>query len=195
MSEITTPVQSTVEPKAKATKLEANGHFNLDPRLKAGQTLKRVYKDKTYEVKVTKAGFIFNGQTRSSLSQIAREIIGGTQVNGFLFFKVGGTAPTSRTRKGGLRTGQVRLLQVLAKLKGPISRSDLASRAKYANPGIIGPLLGVADPDLRKKEAYPSLLTLKLVDQEQIGDKDAAGSDLGYTITAKGRAALKAAKE
>ncbi len=202
MSEIETVVATTESPKAtrKPTKakpqVSTNGHATtgLDPRLKMGQVIRREYKGKTHEVKVTKDGFLCKGKVHTSLSKLAKEITGATAINGFAFFKVDGKAPTTRIRKDGLRTGQLRLLKVLVKMNAPISRNVLSEKAGYANPGIIGPVLGVADPILRKKETYPSLLTLDFVKQSQLGGPGEEINELVYRITGKGKQALAKAE-
>lgn len=58
-----------------------------DPRLPAvGETIVRTYKGKEYRVTRLEDRFTFEGRDYPSLSKIAREIIGGAQVNGFAFF-------------------------------------------------------------------------------------------------------------
>lgn len=58
-----------------------------DPRLPAvGTEIVRTYKDREYRVTRLEDRFTFEGRDYPSLSKIAREIIGGAQVNGFAFF-------------------------------------------------------------------------------------------------------------
>lgn len=58
-----------------------------DPRLPAvGTEIVRIYKDREYRVVRQADCFIYGGREYPSLSKIAREIIGGAQVNGFAFF-------------------------------------------------------------------------------------------------------------
>lgn len=58
-----------------------------DPRLPAvGTEIVRTYKDREYRVVRQADCFIYGGREYPSLSKIAREIIGGAQVNGFAFF-------------------------------------------------------------------------------------------------------------
>lgn len=58
-----------------------------DPRLPAvSETIVRTYKGKEYRVTRLEDRFTFEGRDYPSLSKIAREIIGGAQVNGFAFF-------------------------------------------------------------------------------------------------------------
>ena len=59
-----------------------------DRRLPApGAVLRRVYKDRTIEVKVLAGGFEFQGRPYTSLSAVAREVT-GAHWNGFLFFNL-----------------------------------------------------------------------------------------------------------
>lgn len=58
-----------------------------DPRLPAvGTEIVRTYKDREYRVTRLEDRFVYEGRDYPSLSKIAREIIGGAQVNGFAFF-------------------------------------------------------------------------------------------------------------
>lgn len=58
-----------------------------DPRLPAvGTEIVRTYKDREYRVTRLGDRFVYEGRDYPSLSKIAREIIGGAQVNGFAFF-------------------------------------------------------------------------------------------------------------
>ncbi len=50
-----------------------------------GSILRRIYKDKVYEVQVLDDGFGYKGKHYRTLSKVAREIT-GIQWNGFLFF-------------------------------------------------------------------------------------------------------------
>lgn len=59
-----------------------------DPRLPSpGSVLQRKYKGRTYEVKVLRAGFIYDGREFQSLSAVAKEIT-GTVWNGLRFFRL-----------------------------------------------------------------------------------------------------------
>lgn len=61
---------------------------NRDPRLPSpGTVLKRKYKGRTYEVKVLRAGFIYDDREFQSLSAVAKEIT-GTVWNGLRFFRL-----------------------------------------------------------------------------------------------------------
>ena len=51
----------------------------------AGTVLRRVYQERTVEVKVLAEGFEYEGQRYESLSAVAR-VITGTRWNGLLFF-------------------------------------------------------------------------------------------------------------
>jgi hypothetical protein len=65
-----------------------------DPALPAvGTVLRREYGDEVHEVTVTQGGFVYQGQTYTSLSTIAKAIT-GTTWNGRLFFGL-----TTRKRK------------------------------------------------------------------------------------------------
>jgi hypothetical protein len=57
------------------------GHYTL----KLGTQLQRHWHGKTHCVTVTPAGFVYNGETYSSLSLIANKIT-GTRWNGWVFF-------------------------------------------------------------------------------------------------------------
>ena len=91
----TTPAQkkgattTKAAPKdATATKQPAaSAPRERDSRLpKAGTTLTRTWHKKDYEVKVGADEFTYAGKPFPSLSAVAREIIGGAQVNGFRWF-------------------------------------------------------------------------------------------------------------
>jgi hypothetical protein len=59
---------------------------NRDPRLPAsGTVLRRSYQGKTILVTILETGFLYSGQTYSSLSAVAHQVT-GTRWNGFLFF-------------------------------------------------------------------------------------------------------------
>lgn len=70
-----------------------------DPRLPAvGTEIVRTYKDRAYRVTRLEDRFTFEGRDYPSLSKIAREIIGGAQVNGFAFF---GLVPKAEAKSSG----------------------------------------------------------------------------------------------
>jgi hypothetical protein len=62
-----------------------NGKIVLPRRIKAGAVIVRDWKSKRHSVTVADDGFVFNGQTYESLSEIAR-LITGTRWNGPRFF-------------------------------------------------------------------------------------------------------------
>ncbi|MBU2503071.1 DUF2924 domain-containing protein [bacterium] len=79
-----TPKTSSKRPRAKA----AGKPAGRDPHLPAvGSVLTREFKGKTIEVKVTEAGFEFDGQTFRSISGVARHIT-GYGISGPVFFKL-----------------------------------------------------------------------------------------------------------
>lgn len=58
-----------------------------DPRLPAvGSVISKTYKGRELQVTRLEDRFEFEGRSYPSLSRIAREVIGGAQVNGFAFF-------------------------------------------------------------------------------------------------------------
>ncbi len=69
----------------KATMAKPNGRIELPRRIKPGSELVRTWKGKTYRVMVMADGFAFDGETFTSLSEIASEIT-GTNWNGPRFF-------------------------------------------------------------------------------------------------------------
>lgn len=75
--------------------------FLDDPRLPAvGTTIHREYKGKTYDVTRAAESFKYEGREYRSLSAIAKEILGGASVNGFLWFGLTPRAnATSETKK------------------------------------------------------------------------------------------------
>jgi hypothetical protein len=77
--------------------------IELPRRIKPGAVLIREWKDKVVRVTVVEDGFLFEGRTFSSLSEIAL-LITGTKWNGPRFFGLRspgkGEAPTQRTDSG-----------------------------------------------------------------------------------------------
>lgn len=62
-----------------------------DPRLPAvGSVISKTYKGRDLKVTRLEDRFEFEGRSYPSLSRIAREVIGGAQVNGFAFFGLTG---------------------------------------------------------------------------------------------------------
>ncbi len=62
--------------------------MNDDRLPPAGSIISRDYKGSTFQVKVLKDGFEFEGEVYGTLSAVAKAIT-GTHTNGFLFFKLG----------------------------------------------------------------------------------------------------------
>jgi hypothetical protein len=90
-------------------------------------------------------------------------------------------------RADGLRDSQVRVLQVLSKAKEPLSRTEIKDKAELSSSILQ---IGSPDLDLRKtndKDHYPSLLSLKMISEEEVEGKRGQC----YSITAKGKAAVK----
>lgn len=102
-----------------------------------------------------------------------------------------------RPRKEGLRKPQVRILDALAKAKGPLSRGKIIERiTQNGKATAIGDALGCKDVALREARdaqvGYKSLLSQKLVRQL---DLDVDGhKETVYEMTAAGRKALEKAK-
>ena len=108
-------------------------------------------------------------------------------------------------RYGGLRLPQVRVLQVLAAAKGPLTRSKVSSRCGNKTDVVVGRAVGYSDPTKRSAfeqtkdgggepgKPCPSLLTLGYVTEVEV-DLDGV-SETGLLITDKGRRALKALGE
>ncbi len=69
----------------KATTAKPNGRLELPRRIKPGSELVRTWKRKTYRVTVVTNGFVYDGTTYVSLSEIASAIT-GTRWNGPRFF-------------------------------------------------------------------------------------------------------------
>lgn len=94
----TTPAPATKPAKAKKAKAKAKAKpakkadkpKARDKRLPApGSVIKRVYKDKEYKVKVKTDSFELNGETYTSLTAVAKAIIGSdNEINGYAFFKL-----------------------------------------------------------------------------------------------------------
>jgi hypothetical protein len=69
----------------RAAMAKPNGRLELPRRIKPGSELVRTWKGQTHRVTVMAAGFVRNGKTFASLSEIASEIT-GTKWNGPRFF-------------------------------------------------------------------------------------------------------------
>ena len=76
--------------------------------LKAGALLVREWKGRLERVMILEEGFVWNGQTFGSLSQIAKAMT-GTNWNGHRFFglRPGKTAPTGQDRERRKNRGPV----------------------------------------------------------------------------------------
>lgn len=85
-----------------------------------------------------------------------------------------------------LRKPQIRILQTLAKTKEPLSRADIAKKAKV-DAAWLTEYVGSSDRKVRLKndKRFKSLITRGFVKAE---DSDGATT---YTITAAGRKAAK----
>lgn len=78
----------------RAARSKPNGKLELPRRIKAGSELVRTWRGTTYRVKVVADGFAFEGETYTSLSEIATKIA-GTRWNGPRFFGLrSSTAPS-----------------------------------------------------------------------------------------------------
>lgn len=78
----------------------SSGRRVTDPRLPAaGSTILKTYKGRELSVLVGPSSFTFEGREYPSLSKIAREVIGGQQVNGFAFFGLVKKAPAVGSAK------------------------------------------------------------------------------------------------
>jgi hypothetical protein len=69
----------------KAAMAKPNGRLELPRRIKPGSELVRTWKRRTYRVVVMADGFVHDGKTFTSLSEIASDIT-GTRWNGPRFF-------------------------------------------------------------------------------------------------------------
>ncbi len=78
-------VRRLLDQLVKAAMARPNGRLELPRRIKPGSELVRTWKGKTYRVMVMADGFAFDGETFTSLSEIASEIT-GTKWNGPRFF-------------------------------------------------------------------------------------------------------------
>lgn len=78
-------VQRQLNQIVKVLASKPGGVDHLPKRIKSGAVLVRTWKDKSHRVMVLDDGFVFEGRTYTSLSEIAREIT-GTRWNGPKFF-------------------------------------------------------------------------------------------------------------
>ncbi|WP_368039335.1 DUF2924 domain-containing protein [Tardiphaga sp. vice304] len=79
------PVQRQLDQLIKSYAAKPTGKLVLPPRIKAGSTLVRQWKGKSYRVTVLADGFAFDGQIYGNLSEVA-QLITGTRWNGPRFF-------------------------------------------------------------------------------------------------------------
>src|SRR5713101_1270524 len=84
-------VRRLLDQLVKAAMARPNGRLELPRRIKPGSELARTWKGKTYRVMVMADGFAFDGETFTSLSEIASEIT-GTKWNGPRFFGLRSTS-------------------------------------------------------------------------------------------------------
>jgi hypothetical protein len=101
--------------------------------------------------------------------------------------------PKARAKKDGLRKPQIRVLQFLAKSqsKTGIDVNTIAEKAPVDKAWVSDAVFGRHDPVKRKEveaAGYPSLLTLKLVEELRIEAGEI--NEWRYKITEKGRKAL-----
>ena len=104
-----------------------------------------------------------------------------------------------RESRDSLPTPQIRVMQVLARAKGPLTRAKISDRIGYQTGVVAGRAIGYSDPD--KRAAFeqtkdgggspgnpcPSLLTLGYV-REHALDIDGL-VETGVELTPKGRQA------
>jgi hypothetical protein len=103
------------------------------------------------------------------------------------------TYSVARRRGRALTLPQARVLQALARMRGPINRAAIIDAV--SSPGrqtAIGDSMGYADPERRVRRdgevGHPSLMTQGLVSEIEL-DLDGA-TETGYEITEAGRQAL-----
>ncbi len=96
------------------------------------------------------------------------------------------------SRKNGLRRGQVRILEVLSKVKGGMTRSAIAEKTRITGrlgiTGQLSDLLGHVDPDRRGSE---TLLCLRHVEEVRVAVEEGMRAERLYRITDAGREALE----
>lgn len=79
------PMQRQLNYLIKASATKPRGRLSLPKRIKPGSEMVRTWKGKSYKVTVHHDGFVYNGATYPSLSEIATHIT-GTKWNGPRFF-------------------------------------------------------------------------------------------------------------
>ena len=77
--------QRLLDQLVKSALAKPNGRLELPRRIKAGSELVRTWNRRTYRVMVLESGFVHDGKTFASLSEIASAIT-GTRWNGPRFF-------------------------------------------------------------------------------------------------------------
>ena len=82
---LSAPTRRLLDQLVKSALAKPNGRLELPRRIKPGSELVRTWKGRTYRVTVMADGFIHDGQTFTSLSEIASDIT-GTKWNGPRFF-------------------------------------------------------------------------------------------------------------
>jgi hypothetical protein len=94
------PARRLLDQLVRAAKEKPNGRLELPRRIKPGSELVRTWNRRTYRVMVLASGFVYDGKTFASLSEIAT-LITGTKWNGPRFF---GLRP-SKSEDGAKRRG------------------------------------------------------------------------------------------
>lgn len=79
------PTQRQLDYLVRASATKPRGRLSLPKRIKPGSEMVRTWKGKSYKVTVHHDGFVYNGVTYPSLSEIATHIT-GTKWNGPRFF-------------------------------------------------------------------------------------------------------------
>lgn len=85
---------------------------------------------------------------------------------------------------------QVKVLQILSKCKGRMTRAKLYEKLGFKTNAGLNDVLGRNDPEKRKErdQKYPSLLTLEYIDLMEL-DIDGLIEN-SYSITPRGRKSL-----
>ena len=121
------PEGTTPEAEANPVHAKPFSAAVRDPRLPpVGATITRQYKGQTLEVLVLETGFMFNGETYSSISKVAASVSGAKAVNGFAFFKLG-TVPGGKQPRSG--AGTARLASKIARIEGLVVKLRVAVEA------------------------------------------------------------------
>ena len=91
--------QRLLDQLVRAAQAKPNGRLELPRRIKPGSELVRTWNRRTHRVVVMEKGFAWDGQTYSSLSEIAFEIT-GTKWNGPRFFGLRSGAAGGKDHEG-----------------------------------------------------------------------------------------------